>query len=117
MHGPYRTRTFRVAHWIEHDDTLRELLGHAPAAIGHDTASIRIDTFLPRLAVVQVECPGRFALLDPVAALDPAPLADLLADPAHTIVMHSASEDLEALATWSCQLANLFDTQIAAAFA
>ena len=31
--------------------------------------------------------------------------------------MHSASEDLEALATWSCPVAHLFDTQIAASFA
>ena len=31
--------------------------------------------------------------------------------------MHSASEDLEAFATWSCAIAHLFDTQIAASFA
>lgn len=106
-----------MAHWIERDDALRDLLGDAPATIGLDTEFMRIDTFLPRLALVQVECAGRIALVDPVAALDPAPLADVLADPSRTVVMHSASEDLEALATWSCQLANLFDTQIAAAFA
>src|SRR5690606_38505643 len=98
MHGPYRTRTSRLAHWIERDDTLRDLLDAAPATLGLDTEFMRIDTFLPRLALVQVECAGRIALVDPLAPLDPSPLADVLADPARTIVMHSASEDLEALA-------------------
>ena len=103
--------------WIERDDALRELLRDAPTTLGLDTEFMRIDTFLPRLALVQIENAGRIALVDPTTGLAPAPLAEVLADPARTIVMHSASEDLEALATWSCQLANLFDTQVAAAFA
>jgi ribonuclease D len=78
---------------------------------------MRIDTFLPRLALVQIEIEGRIALVDPTAGIDAAPLAALLAEPSRTIVMHSASEDLEALATWSCTIARLFDTQIAASFA
>ncbi|GAA0720082.1 ribonuclease D [Dokdonella soli] len=103
--------------WIERSDALHRLLDAAPMSIGLDTEFMRIDTFLPRLALVQVEIDTRIALIDPTAEVDPAPLAALLADPARTIVMHSASEDLEALATWSCSIARLFDTQIAASFA
>jgi ribonuclease D len=106
-----------LADWIERTDALRNLLENAPTTIGLDTEFMRIDTFLPRLALVQIEIDGRIALIDPTADVDPAPLAALLADPARVCVMHSASEDLEAFATWSCSIAQLFDTQIAAAFA
>lgn len=103
--------------WIERSEALQDFLDAAPATIGLDTEFMRIDTFLPRLALVQVESAGRIGLIDPTAGADPAALAALLADPARTIVMHSASEDLEALRTWSCSIARLFDTQIAASFA
>lgn len=106
-----------MADWIERNDALHDLLQHPAPTIGLDTEFMRIDTFLPRLALVQVEVAGRIALIDPTAGIDPAPLAARLADPACTVVMHSASEDIEALATWSCVIANLFDTQIAASFA
>ena len=103
--------------WIEHNDALQALLHDAPATIGLDTEFMRTDTFLPRLALVQIEIAGRIALIDPTADIDPTPFAAVLADPARVCVMHSASEDLEAFATWSCTIANLFDTQIGASFA
>lgn len=106
-----------MADWIERNDALCNLLENAPATIGLDTEFMRIDTFLPRLALVQAEVDGRIALIDPTADIDPAPFAAVLADPARVCVMHSASEDLEAFATWSCSIARLFDTQIAASFA
>lgn len=106
-----------MADWIEHNEPLHALLAEAPASIGLDTEFMRTDTFLPRLALVQVQCAERIALVDPTADIDASPLAAALADPARTVVMHSASEDLEALATWSCGIARLFDTQIAASFA
>jgi ribonuclease D len=106
-----------LADWIERSDALCNLFERAPAAIGLDTEFMRIDTFLPRLALVQIEIDGRIALIDPTAEIDPAPFAAVLADPARVCVMHSASEDLEAFATWSCSIAQLFDTQIAASFA
>ncbi|MEO7064587.1 MAG: ribonuclease D [Dokdonella sp.] len=106
-----------MADWIERNDALRNLLENAPATIGLDTEFMRIDTFLPRLALVQAEVDGRIALIDPTADMDSTPFAAVLADPARVCVMHSASEDLEAFATWSCSIAKLFDTQIAASFA
>lgn len=106
-----------MADWIARSDELRSLLEAAPAAIGLDTEFMRIDTFAPRLALVQIEIGRRIALIDPTVGIDAAPFAALVADPARVCVMHSASEDLEAFATWSCSIAHLFDTQIAAAFA
>ncbi|MEO7430785.1 MAG: HRDC domain-containing protein [Dokdonella sp.] len=106
-----------MADWIERSDALRSLLDDAPATIGVDTEFMRIDTFLPKLALVQIEIGGRIALIDPTADVEPAALATVLGDPDRTCVMHSASEDLEAFATWSCSIARLFDTQIAASFA
>lgn len=106
-----------MADWIERSDALCNLLENAPASIGLDTEFMRIDTFLPRLALVQAEVDGRIALIDPTADFDSTRFAAVLADPARVCVMHSASEDLEAFATWSCSIAQLFDTQIAASFA
>jgi ribonuclease D len=105
-----------LAEWIDRQDALDRLLDNPSTRIGLDTEFMRIDTFLPKLALVQVEIDGRIGLLDPLADLDLAPLAALLGDAARPCVMHSASEDLEALATRHCALSHLFDTQIAAAF-
>lgn len=105
-----------MADWIERSDALQSLLADAPAVFGLDTEFMRIDTFLPRLALVQIQLGERIGLVDPTADVAPAPLAALLGDPDRLCVMHSASEDLEALATWNCGIAHLFDTQIAASF-
>jgi len=79
---------------------------------------MRTDTLRARLALVQINARGRVALLD-APRLDTAPtLAEHLRDPHGVCVMHSASEDLEALSGIIPQgPANLFDTQIAAAMA
>ncbi len=53
--------------------------------------------------------------LDP--ALDPAPLAGVLADPDVEVVMHAGRQDVALLRrTWSTQVTNVFDTQVAAGF-
>jgi ribonuclease D len=108
-----------LSDWIDRTDALLELVPHAPAAFGLDTEFMRISTFFPKLALIQVVLGERIALIDPVAksiALDA--LGGVLADPARLVVMHSAGEDLEALATrFPRGVGQLFDTQIAAAFA
>ncbi|MBN8726783.1 MAG: HRDC domain-containing protein [Xanthomonadales bacterium] len=103
--------------WIASEGALAGFLEAAPTTIGLDTEFMRINTFAPRLALVQIGLGEAVGLVDPLGVEDPGPLAALLGDPARIIVMHSASEDLEALATWSCTIAHLFDTQIAASFA
>ncbi|HEV7491956.1 MAG TPA: HRDC domain-containing protein, partial [Rhodanobacteraceae bacterium] len=93
-------------------------VSHAPATFGIDTEFMRVNTFFPRLALIQLAFAERVALIDPLATIDLHALGTVLADPARVIVMHSASEDLEALATRLPRgIAGLFDTQIAAAFA
>ncbi len=110
-------KDFILADWIASSPALHQLLDTAPTTLGLDTEFMRVSTFFPRLALVQLEIGGRIAVVDPTADVDPAPLARILGDATRTVVMHSASEDLEALATWSCHITTLFDTQIAAAFA
>jgi ribonuclease D len=107
-----------LADWIERTLPLQELMPHAPATFGLDTEFMRISTFYPRLALIQLAFGERIALLDPLGDVALEALGDALADPARVVVMHSASEDLEALATrFPRGVAQLFDTQIAAAFA
>jgi len=53
--------------------------------------------------------------LDP--ALDPAPLADVIRDPAVEVVMHAGRQDVALLRrVWEAPVTNLFDTQVAAGF-
>jgi ribonuclease D len=107
-----------VHNWIAQPEAAAALTDRHPQirALGLDTEFMRIDSFYPRLALVQVNLDGEIALLDPLALQGVGALAPLLADPAVACVMHSASEDLEALAAAVPQgLGQLFDTQIAAA--
>ena len=108
-----------MSDWIDRTDALLELVPHAPATFGLDTEFMRISTFFPKLALIQVVFGERIALIDPAAkAIDLDALGVVIADPARLLVMHSASEDLEALATrFPHGVGQLFDTQIAAAFA
>jgi ribonuclease D len=53
--------------------------------------------------------------LDP--ALDPSPLAELLADPEVEVVMHAGRQDVALLRrTWDTDVTGVFDTQVAAGF-
>ncbi|MDR3388224.1 MAG: ribonuclease D [Rudaea sp.] len=86
--------------------------------VGMDTEFMRTDTFRPKLALIQANLGGAIALLDAPRLGTHAALAARLRDPACICVMHSASEDLEALAPILPDgPAALFDTQVAAALA
>jgi ribonuclease D len=88
---------------------------------GLDTEFHRERTYWPRLALVQVawrKVPGErptVALVDPLA-VDPGPLARVLAGPG-VMVAHAATQDLEVLMR-ACNVlpSRLFDTQVAAGF-
>jgi ribonuclease D len=57
-------------------------------------------------------------VLDPIEGFDHGPLAELLADPAVEVVLHAGRQDTALLRrTWQTDITNVFDTQIAAAFA
>ena len=104
--------------WI---DTPERLAAHLAGWAGHtlvalDTEFIRERTFYPQLALVQLAVPGDVVLVDPLAPGMADALRPLLVDPAVTKLMHSASEDLQALQRGVGALpAPLFDTQVAAA--
>lgn len=110
---------------IESDQALVDLLDSARGsdAVIVDTEFMRRNTFFPEVAVVQLCFSGGGAdgtawLVDPLCIDNPEPLAQLLADPAVTKVLHSASEDLEVFQNWLGVLPRpLFDTQKAAALA
>jgi ribonuclease D len=104
--------------WIDTDAALAEWSCAHPSnvPIGVDTEFMRTNTLLARLALVQLCIGADIALVDVVALGAAAPLRGRLADAATLTIMHSASEDLEAmLPLLPHGPGELFDTQIAAA--
>ncbi|HEY6984844.1 MAG TPA: ribonuclease D [Rhodanobacteraceae bacterium] len=107
-----------MSDWINRTEPLRELTTEVPGTFGIDTEFMRVNTFFPRLALIQIAFAERIALIDPLAEIELDALGTTLADPSRVVIMHSASEDLDALATrFARGIEHLFDTQIAAAFA
>ena len=105
-----------MPHWIDSPAQLTQRLQCLPDWVGLDTEFIRERTFWPQLALVQIAIGDEILLIDPLPAGMTDALKPLLANPAVTKVMHSASEDIVAF-QHACGVAPspLFDTQIAAA--
>ena len=104
--------------WIDTPQTLSERLARwdGQPLVALDTEFIRERTYYPQLALVQLAVPDDILLVDPLVPGMDAALRPLLLDPAITKVMHSASEDLQALQRGCAALpVPLFDTQVAAA--
>jgi ribonuclease D len=109
-----------MQHWIDEPGELATRLEawRGQRLVGLDTEFIRERTFYPQLALVQLSVPGEILLADPLAPGMGAALKPLLEDRAITKIMHSASEDLQALARGCGALPDpVFDTQVAAAMA
>ncbi|WP_199099915.1 ribonuclease D [Dyella sp. ASV21] len=105
---------------IDRREALQDWLAALPAdaSLGFDTEFMRRNTFYPQLALIQMGWNGRYALVDPTAFDIGDALQPLLGKGQAVTVMHSASEDLEALSPLLPHGPHhLFDTQIAAAFA
>jgi ribonuclease D len=98
-------------------------LGRAGGRLGVDTEFMGEGRYRTLLCLVQVgvEVDGqiRIEVIDPLdAAVDPTPLARVLADPDVEIVMHAGRQDVALLRrVWDTDITNLFDTQLAAGFA
>ncbi len=106
--------------WIDETARLDTWIAARPPhrLIGLDTEFMRTNTFRAKLALVQANVAGGIALLDAPRLGVHTALAASLRDPDCVCVMHSASEDLEALAAIVPEGPSiLFDTQIAAAMA
>src|SRR5215218_9870470 len=96
--------------------------------LGIDTEFMGEGRYRPLLCLVQVAVeaedasPGgepRVEVLDPLQdAFDPAPLAEVLADPEVEVVLHAGRQDVALLRrVWETEVTPVFDTQIAAGFA
>ncbi len=80
-----------------------------------DTEFVRVDTYYPKLCLIQVRDEQQTALIDPLALPDLTPVLDVLYEPGRIKVFHAPGQDLEILARLrSTCPAPLFDTQIAA---
>ena len=99
---------------------VRAIADRARAAgrLGLDTEFLPEGRYRPLLCLVQVVVGEEVWVLDPLAGFDPAPLAGVLADPAVELVLHAGRQDISILRReWSTDVANVFDTQVAAGFA
>src|SRR5215216_1512503 len=112
------------------DTTVTDLARRARESgrLGIDTEFMGEGRYRPLLCLVQVAVeaedasPGgepRVEVLDPLQdAFDPAPLAEVLADPEVEVVLHAGRQDVALLRrVWNTDLRNIFDTQVAAGFA
>lgn len=99
----------------EIDDTCRRLAGET--VIGVDTEFLRVRTYYPKLALVQISSEDAIYCIDPlVEGVELGALWSLLSDPGVLKVMHAARQDVEVLLhTAGIMPQPLFDTQIAAA--
>jgi ribonuclease D len=97
----------------------------ATGRFGIDTEFMGEGRYRALLCVVQivVEDPDdpegvRVVVLDTLdPSLDPAPIAEILAEPAIEVVLHAARQDVALLRrTWRTEVTNIFDTQVAAGF-
>ena len=90
----------------------------ATGIIGVDTEFVRERTYRPCPALIQVADNHGIALIDPLTISDFSPLKDILLDSSVVKLMHASDEDLEVLELLTGEtVSNVFDTQLAAAFA
>jgi ribonuclease D len=94
-------------------------LARAEGRLGLDTEFMPEGRYRPLLCLVQIAAGGEIAVLDPLGGgFDPAPLAEVLADPEVEVILHAGRQDVAILRReWRTGFTNVFDTQIAAGFA
>ena len=87
--------------------------------LGIDTEFMPEGRYRPLLCLVQVvRRRGDRGARPARQGFDPAPLAEVLADPAVEIVLHAGRQDVAILRReWAPTFTNVFDTQVAAGFA
>lgn len=102
-------------------DTQREIDALCPRlagqpAIGVDTEFLRVKTYYPKLALVQVSTPDEMYCIDPLApGLRLDQLWAVMTDAGVVKVMHAARQDIEVLLHTADFIPGpLFDTQVAA---
>jgi ribonuclease D len=80
-----------------------------------DTEFIGEDSYFPNICLIQVATTQCVTLIDPFQIKDIAPLYELIADPAITVLLHSGSQDLKPVTQLLGKPPQtIFDTQLAA---
>ena len=105
---------------VKDHDSLAKLIGELRAAgqFGYDSEFIGEHSYHPALCVIQVATANRVAIIDPLEGLELNPLWELLADAAVQKIVHAGEPDLEPVVRHLGRPpVNIFDTQVAAAFA
>ena len=103
--------------WI---DTNRDLTEFVDYASGFDTYYLdtefhREKTYFPQLALIQIACGDRIAVIDPIST-DATLLIPLFTSDA-TCVLHAAQQDLDVMAqSIGCIPSRILDTQLCAGF-
>ena len=92
---------------------------HEQGRLGLDTEFMPEGRYRPLLCLVQIVVGEHVEVLDPLTStFDPAPLAEVLGDPAIEVVLHAGRQDVAILRReWKATFENVFDTQVAAGFA
>src|SRR5688572_17453614 len=100
-------------------------LARAGGRLAIDTEFVSERRYQAQLCLVQAAAPATDGgvlteVIDPLDQsdqLDAGPLAEALADPAIEVVVHAGRQDVAILRrTWSTEVTNVFDTQVAAGF-
>jgi ribonuclease D len=87
------------------------------SALALDTEFMRTNTFYPKLGLLQISDGSHCYLIDPLEISDWQPFTELFDSTTLVFILHSAGEDLVLLFTSLGKVpAQIFDTQIAAAF-
>jgi ribonuclease D len=106
-------------HWIRDDDSLALHCAQWQTLpfVALDTEFMRVDTFYPIAALLQIGDGKSAWLIDPLLINNWQPFSALLENPDVVKVVHACSEDLEVLLRLTGSLPTpLFDTQLAAGF-
>jgi ribonuclease D len=105
---------------LRDDASIAQVVSEARAAhrFGLDTEFLREKTYRARLCLVQVSTPDGVYLIDPLESVDLAPLGDLIADEGVEVIVHAGRQDFELFyERFGVVPGNVFDVQLAAAFA
>lgn len=106
--------------WVRSNEALAQqcLEWQQETRLGLDTEFVRETTFYPLPGLIQLASVRGVWLIDPLEIDQWQPFAELLLNPAIEKILHACGEDLELLQQLTGVIpVNLFDTQIAAAYA
>jgi ribonuclease D len=105
--------------FIASDEALEEQCEHwlSQSFLALDTEFMRVDTFYPKAALIQVQDDQGSWLIDPLAISNWQPFANVLTSESVLKVLHACSEDLDVFSDLTGEVPRpLMDSQVALAF-